>query len=161
MHPVERSLFINAPPATVFRAYTDLSRWLEWNPHLRKVKFNGQGTLALGSKVSTGVKASPVSTTWKVTDLEADRSLTWKSSFPPGVGVVFDHLAEKEWGGTRATLRLTITGPLALVAWAGWVPLFVTGLPGPMDIMNQNEPGLFYGHNLQRSLYQLKSLIEA
>jgi hypothetical protein len=106
------------------------------------------------------VKTSPLSTAWTVTVFEAGRSFTWKSSFPPGVGVVLDHLAEREWGGTRATLRLAITGPLAPLAWAGYVPLFVTGLPGPTDIMNQNEPGLFYGHNLQRALKHLKHLIE-
>ncbi len=160
MRPVERSVFIDAPPDRVYEAYLDLSRWLDWNPHLRNVKPRTDGPLALGSRVSTAVKGSPIGTAWKVTEINAGRSITLSSSFPPGVRVVFEHLAERDWGGTRATLRLGINGPLALPAWAGWVPVFVTGLPGPLDIMNQNEPGLIYGQKMASSLKLLKGMIE-
>lgn len=160
MRPAERSVFIDAPPDRVYEAYLDLSRWLEWNPHLRNVKPHTDGPLALGSRVSTAVKGSPIGTAWKVTEISAGRSVTLSSSFPPGVRVVLEHVAERDFGGTRATLRLSIKGPLAIPAWAGWVPVFVTGLPGPMDVMNQNEPGLFYGQKMVRSLKLLKGMIE-
>ena len=44
------------------------------------------------------------------------RSFAWKSSFFPGLRLVFDHIAEGADGGTRATIRIDIAGPLAFVA---------------------------------------------
>ena len=48
MPSVEHSLTIDAPPATVYESFVDLSRWLEWNPHMREVRPLTQGPLAPG-----------------------------------------------------------------------------------------------------------------
>ena len=135
MPSVQRSLTIDAPPAKVYEAFVDLSRWLEWNPHFREVKPLTEGPLASGSKARIALRLSPLATVWEVTELNPNRSFAWASSSLPGLRLVFDHIAESADGGTRATLRIDIEGPLA----------FLAGLTGA-----------FYGRNLGRSLAALK-----
>ncbi len=73
-----------------------------------------------------------------MTELNPGRSFAWKSSFP-GVTLSFDHIAEAADGGTRATLRIDIEGPLS----------FLAGLAGAV-----------YSRNLDRSLGALKEMLE-
>ncbi len=140
MPSVQRSLTIDAPPAKVYEAFVDLSRWLEWNPHFREVKPLTEGPLASGSKARIALRLSPLATVWEVTELNPGRSFAWASSSLPGVRLVFDHIAEIADGGTRATLRIDIEGPLAFLA---------------------GVTGAFYGRNLGHSLAALKRMLEA
>lgn len=138
MPSVERSLTINTPPEKVYQAFVDLSRWLEWNPHLRTVSPVTEGQLAVGSRARVALKVNPFPGVWEVKELNPGRSFAWTSSLP-GVRLSFDHIAESEEGGTRATLRIDIEGPLA----------FLAGLAGAV-----------YGRNLDRSLSALKEMLE-
>ena len=139
MPSVQRSLTIDAPPAKVYDAFVDLSRWLEWNPHLREVRPLGEGPLAQGSKARVALKLSPLPSVWEVTEVNPGRSFAWASSSLPGLRLIFDHIAEGADGGTRATLRIDIEGPLAFLA---------------------GVTGAFYGRNLDRSLATLKRMLE-
>jgi hypothetical protein len=139
MPSIQRSLTIDAPPAAVYEAFVDLARWLEWNPHLREVKLLGEGPLAQGSKARIALKLSPFVTVWEVTEITPGRSFAWASSSLPGVRLIFDHIAEGADGGTLATLRIHIGGPLALLS----------GLASA-----------FYARNLDRSLAALKRMLE-
>jgi hypothetical protein len=139
MPSVERSLTIDAPPATVYESFVDLSRWLEWNPHMREVRPLSESPLALGSKARIALKRSPFASVWEVTEVNPGRSFAWRASLLPGVRLVFDHIAEGADGGTRATLRIDIEGPLA----------FMAGLAGSI-----------YGRNLDHSLNALKGMLE-
>jgi len=139
MPSVERSLTIDAPPAKVYEAFVDLSRWLQWNPQLREVTPLSEGPLAVGSKARIAGQMMIGARVWEVTELNPGRSFAWKSSFP-GLRLVFDHIAEGADGGARATIRIDIEGPLA----------FLTGLAGTV-----------YGRNfLDRSLGALKGMLE-
>jgi uncharacterized protein YndB with AHSA1/START domain len=140
MPSVERSLTIQAPPAKVYEAFVDLSRWLEWNPHLKAVTPLSEGPLTTGFRARVALKLNPLPSTWEVTEVNPGRSFAWTSSLLPGVRLVFDHIAEGADGGTRATLRIDIEGPLA----------FVAGLAGAV-----------YGRNLDHSLTALKRMLEA
>lgn len=140
MPSVQRSLTIDAPPAQVYEAFVDLSRWLEWNPHLREVRPLTKGPLTPGSKARLALKLNPLPSVWEVTEMNPGRSFAWASSLLPGVRLVFDHVAESTDGGTRATLRTDIKGPLA----------FLAGLAGTI-----------YGRNLNHSLAALKDILEA
>ena len=139
MPSVQRSLTIDAPPAQVYEAFVDLSRWLEWNPHLREVRPLSEGPLTPGSRARVALKLNPLPSVWEVTEMNPGRSFAWASSLLPGVRLIFDHVAESADGGTRATLRIDIEGPLA----------FVAGLAGAV-----------YGRNLDHSLAALKDLVE-
>ncbi len=139
MPSVQRSLTIDAPPAQVYEAFVDLSRWLEWNPHLREVKPLSEGPLAPGSRARVALKLNPLPSVWEVTEMNPGRSFAWASSLLPGIRLVFDHVAESADGGTRATLRIDIEGPLA----------FLAGLASTV-----------YGRNLDHSLAALKRMLE-
>ena len=139
MPSLERSLTIDAPPANVYEAFVDLGRWLEWNPHLRAVTPLSEGPLTPGFRARVTLKLNPLPSTWEVTEVNPGRSFAWKSSLLPGVRLGFDHIAESAEGGTRATLRIDIEGPLA----------FVAGLAGSI-----------YGRNLDHSLNALKGMLE-
>ncbi len=139
MPSVERSLTIDAPPARVYAAFIDLSRWLEWNPQLREVTPLSEGPLAVGSKARIAGQMMIGGRIWEVTELNPGRSFAWKSSFP-GLRLVFDHIAEGADGGARATIRIDAEGPLAFPAWLA---------------------GGFFGRNfLDRSLGALKAMLE-
>jgi len=139
MPSVERCRTIDAPPARVYEAFVDLSRWLEWNPHLRTVTPLSEGPLAPGFRARIALKLNPLPSTWKVTEVNPGHSFAWVSTSVPGVRLVFDHVAESAEGGALATLRIDFQGPLG----------FLAGLAGP-----------FYARNLDHSLAALKSLLE-
>lgn len=140
MPSLQRSLTIDAPPARVYEAFADFGRWLEWNPHLRKVTPLCEGPLVEGCTARIALKLSPFPTVWEVTEVNPGRSFAWASSSIPGVRLVFDHIAEEFDGATIATLRVDVEGPLA----------FLTPITGA-----------FYEHNLSRSLAALKRMLEA
>ncbi|MDP2674347.1 MAG: SRPBCC family protein [Dehalococcoidia bacterium] len=141
MPSVERSLTIAVPPARVYDALVDHSRWLEWNPHMREMRPLSEGPLAPGFRARLAAKLNPFASTWEVTEVNPGRSFAWaSSSFFPGLRLVFDHIAEGADGGTRATIRIDVEGPLAFPAWLA---------------------GGFYGRNfLGRSLGALRRMLE-
>ena len=141
MPSVERSCTINVPPARVYDAFVDHSRWLEWNPHMREMRPLSEGPLAPGFRARLAAKLNPFASTWEVTEVNPGRSFAWaSSSFFPGLRLVFDHIAEGADGGTRATIRIDVEGPLAFLGWLA---------------------GGFYGRNfLGRSLGALRRMLE-
>jgi len=141
MPSVERSLTIAVPPARVYDAFVDHSRWLEWNPHMREMRPLSEGPLAPGFRARLAAKLNPFASTWEVTEVNPGRSFAWaSSSFFPGLRLVFDHIAEGADGGTRATIRIDVEGPLAFPAWLA---------------------GGFFGRNfLGRSLGALRRMLE-
>ncbi len=139
MSSIERSVTINAPPSRVYDAFVDLSRWREWNPHFREVRLLDEGLLSTGSRARIALKLSPLATLWEVTQLNPGRSFAWTSSSLPGLRLLFDHVAEPAEGGTRATLRINVEGPLSFMAPLG---------------------SAFYARNLGHSLDALKRMLE-
>jgi uncharacterized protein YndB with AHSA1/START domain len=141
MPSVERSLTIAVPPARVYDAFVDHSRWLEWNPHMREMRPLNEGPLSPGFRARLAAKLNPFASTWEVTEVNPGRSFAWaSSSFFPGLRLVFEHIAEGADGGTRATIRIDVEGPLAFPAWLA---------------------GGFYGRNfLGRSLGALRRMLE-
>ncbi len=52
---------------------------------------------------------------WVVTEYEEGRSFAWEADFLPGAHLVADHVIEPADGGTRLTLSLTSSGPVAML----------------------------------------------
>jgi hypothetical protein len=99
---------IDAPPARVWEVMSDVERWHEWTPSVRRVRRLGRGPLAVGSRVFIRQPKFPPAV-WRVTDIDAAGRFTWVSR-APGLRVLARHSVEPNGVGSRATLSLELQG---------------------------------------------------
>ncbi len=111
---IARTVSISAPPAKVWQVITRVERWPEWATHMKSLVPQGEGPVGLGSRVRVKAKGLPGSI-WEVTEFEPQRSYTWVTSLAPGLSMTGGHVVEPEDDGSRATLSLEASGPLAAV----------------------------------------------
>ena len=104
---------IAAPPERVWAVMSDVERWSEWTPTVKRIRRLDGGRLAVGSRARIEQPKLP-SAIWEVTELQDGRSFTWVTR-SPGVRVIAKHGVEPVGPGTRATLSVGFSGPL------GWL----------------------------------------
>lgn len=115
MPGLQRTVTIAAPVERVWTVIVDVDRWPERIPTVDAVERLDDGPLVLGSRTRLRQpRLSPA--IWTVTELTDGSSYTWESR-SPGVTVTGSHVVEPEGDGSRLTLTLSITGPLATVGW--------------------------------------------
>ena len=103
---------INVPPQRVFDVSSDVERWAEWTPSIERVEL--VGVRALGHGAAATVKQPGTSAAlWQVTEFVPGERFLWETR-APGARMVGIHTVEPlEGGGTRATLGVETSGPLA------------------------------------------------
>ena len=77
---IERSIEIDAPPATVWSILTDTGAYPDWNPFMRKLA----GELTVGSKLEVRIEppdGRPMSFKPTVLTVEPERELRWLGHF--------------------------------------------------------------------------------
>lgn len=89
---------------------SDVARWHEWTASVTSVKRLENGPLAVGSRAVIRQPRFPPAR-WQVTALEPGRTFTWVST-APGMRVIARHAVEPAGEGSRATLSLSMEGPL-------------------------------------------------
>ena len=107
---------IAAPAERVWAVMSDVERWPEWTPTVTQIERLDKGALVVGSRARIRQPKLPPAI-WQVTDLREGREFTWVTR-SPGVRVTARHAVESAPRGTRASLSVEFSGPLApLVAW--------------------------------------------
>jgi uncharacterized membrane protein len=110
------SVDVAAPPERVWTVMSDIERWPEWTPSVKSIKRLDGGPLRQGSRARIR-QPRLLPAVWTVTDIEPNRSFSWKTG-SPGVWVVARHAVEPSPGGARATLSLQFGGLLGRpVVW--------------------------------------------
>ncbi len=110
------SIDIGAPPERVWAVVSDVERWPEWTPSVKKVQRLDSGPLGPGSRARVR-QPRLLPATWVVTELSRGHSFTWVTA-SPGVRVTARHSVYAAAAGTRATLSVAFSGFLApVVAW--------------------------------------------
>lgn len=112
---------IRATPAEVWAKLTDAARFPEWNTTVTSLR----GKIALGERLELTVPAAP-GRTFKptVTELEADRRMTWSDGFAPMFkGVRTFTLTEKAPGVVEFAMTEVFSG-LMLPMIKGSLPDF-------------------------------------
>jgi uncharacterized protein YndB with AHSA1/START domain len=104
---------IAAPPERVWAVMSDVERWSEWTPTVKRIQRLDGGPLAVGSRARIEQPRLPAAI-WEVTELQEGRSFTWVTR-SPGVRVIAKHGVDPVGQGTRATLSVGFSGPL------GWL----------------------------------------
>ena len=111
---IERVIDIAAPQERVWAVMSDVERWPEWTRSVTRVERLDRGPLAVGSRARVRQPRFPAAV-WTVTALEPGRFFEWRSP-APGLLSVGGHRVEAAGdGGSRVTLSLTWSGPLAAV----------------------------------------------
>ena len=107
----EETVRVSASPEKVWAVYTDVERWPEWTPVMKKIERLEDGPLALGSTARIEAKGGPPSV-WTVTEFTEGRSFTWESK-ARGVKLVAWHVIDADGEGSRVRLGVRMTGLMA------------------------------------------------
>ncbi|MGW1344213.1 SRPBCC family protein [Kribbella sp. NPDC002412] len=112
---LQHSVTIAASPERVWAVVVDVERWPERIPTVEAVERLDDGPLTVGSRTRLSQPRLPTAV-WTVTELAEGSSYTWESR-STGVTVTAAHVVEPHPGGSRLTLALTVSGPLARIGW--------------------------------------------
>ncbi|GGM70820.1 hypothetical protein GCM10011609_03110 [Lentzea pudingi] len=115
MPGLEHTITIAAPPERVWAVLIDVERWPERIPTVDSVELLTEGPFAVGSRARLRQPRLPEAV-WTVTELTPGTSYTWESRSPGVLGVA-SHVVEPHPGGTRLTLAVNVSGPLAGIGW--------------------------------------------
>jgi hypothetical protein len=101
-----------AEPSRMWAVVSDVERWPEWIEVYEEVRRAASGPLEPGDSVHVKQRGLAAGD-WTVTELDEGTVFGWESR-QPGVRLVARHVVTPEpEGGSRLTLRLEMTGPLA------------------------------------------------
>ena len=115
MPGLQHTITIAAPPERVWEVLVDVERWPERYPTVDSVERLDDGPFAVGSRARLRQPKLPEAV-WTVTELTEGTSYTWESRSPGVLGVA-SHVVEPHPEGTRLTLALDVSGPLAGLGW--------------------------------------------
>ena len=121
MRTFETTIDIAAPPARVWAVMSDIERWHEWTASITRVERLDDGPIDVGSRAR--VKQPKLAgSVFEVTAVAPERGFDWVTK-SPGLQGLGRHLIEPRGDGSRVTLAVTFSGPLA-----GLVAMFFGGL---------------------------------
>lgn len=107
----EEVIDVAATPADVWAVLVDVEAWPSWTASMKQVVLTAPGPLRLGSVVKVRQpRLAP--TTFTVTEYVDGRSFAW-STGNALLSTVGDHCVESTAEGSRVTLTLRQSGPLA------------------------------------------------
>ena len=110
---LEDTIWIDAPPATVWVVTEDVERWPEWTPTVSSVTRVVDAPLGVGSVVRIKQPAQPESE-WTVTTFEIGERFAWTTQ-RLGLRMRAEHVLQPEDEGTRNTLRIEARGLVAFL----------------------------------------------
>jgi uncharacterized membrane protein len=105
---------IAAPAERVWEVILDVESWPRWSPSMTSVRRLDGGRLRVGSRARIKQPRLPV-LVWQVTDLDEGAAFTWVAR-SPGLSITAIHEVSAAPGGSRLTLTVAWTGPLAALA---------------------------------------------
>lgn len=111
---IRRTIRIEAPAERSWSVISDIERWPEWTPSVKRVQRHDEGPLRVGTSATLDLRGGTTSR-WTVSDVAEGRSFTWSARIGPAMRFTADHIVEPEGAGCRLTLVLTPSGALGTV----------------------------------------------
>lgn len=109
---IEEVRVVAAGPERVWELVSDLERWDEMLPTMQRVeRLGADGPVGVGARFRVHASGLP-GAVYEVTSWEPGSGFTWVAS-TPGVRTTATHQLQAHIGGTRLTLTIDWSGPLA------------------------------------------------
>lgn len=112
---LQNSILIRAPQDVVWKATEDIARWPEWTPTVESMERLDEGTFKVGSAAYIKQPGLPRSK-WVVTEMDRGRHFTWECTVL-SMRMRATHALSACESGTQNTLRLEMTGVVAVLLW--------------------------------------------
>jgi uncharacterized membrane protein len=106
-------ILIDAGIADVWTIFSDVERWPEWTPSVRKLEYTDGHDLTEGARVRIDQPKLPT-VEWEVTTIDPGSSWTWVAK-NPGIRTVASHTLEPVGTATRVHQTLEQQGPLGAI----------------------------------------------
>jgi len=117
---------IGAPADVVWQLSTAVTDWPAYMPTIRSVERLDDGPLRVGAQARIKQPGQPVAV-WEVTSFEPGRAFSWRSE-RRGLAMTGTHRVVPQGSGSRNTLTIEMTGPLAPVMGLLLGPMMRRGL---------------------------------
>lgn len=101
-----------ASPDRAWQAVTAVTTWPQWTKSMTSVQPLDGSDLAVGHRYRVKQPGFPP-VVWKVTELRDEQEFTWVADSPGVRSVAFHRLDPTTDGGTRISIGVRQTGPLA------------------------------------------------
>lgn len=121
MPTLDTTFEVDAPPAAVWEALTDFSRYGEWNPALPSLTGDPRVGSTLDIALVLGAGAKPMDVQADILKLDPERCFSWRGHL--GADFLFSGFREftlepTESGGTRVRHVESVTGLIAPLFFA-------------------------------------------
>lgn len=103
-----------ADPADVWRLWSNVERWQEWNDQIVHAEL--LGPFAAGSKARIRFRGRPLPLTFQITAIVPERLFTDETRLP-GAVLGHDHILESDGDNTIIRHRLYLRGRAARLYW--------------------------------------------
>jgi hypothetical protein len=108
---IEEKITIAVPPRTIFKIWSDVERWKDWDPDTQEARLNGAFAVGCtGHLVPTKGKGVNI----KITECTTDKSFTCVGGIP-GFSMAFVHEVRPLSEGCEVLHRVTFSGPLSFI----------------------------------------------
>jgi uncharacterized protein YndB with AHSA1/START domain len=107
----ERSIEIDADPATVWDIYADVERWPDWTASVRRLAALDGAAIEVGRRFRIEQPKMP-KLDWEVTEVDPGRSWTWQQRSPGGTTIASHEVVPIDGGRTLVRQRLDQRGPI-------------------------------------------------
>lgn len=102
------TLLTSAPPEAIWRVWTDVPNWKQWDKGLREARL--EGSFAVGATGELIPDKGPVSK-FTITHLVPGESYTFQTKVPGG-WLIIERRLEGQQEGTQFTHEVQFTGPM-------------------------------------------------
>ncbi|MGV9823925.1 SRPBCC domain-containing protein [Gordonia sp. NPDC003429] len=124
---------IEAPRDAVWKVWTDVDAFPEWDPREQRAALTG--AFAVGSTIDSKQKGNPGGT---ATITEVSAPARWVASSPlPGGELRIEHDLEERGDATFVRKTYTVTGLLQVLFRLWWGPRVIAAMPATFDALER------------------------
>ena len=112
---IKNSIVINKSKEKVWNTTIDFQSWVNWNPNVERIKYEGNEQIKIGSSAIIKQRNMP-ETKWEIISLNLYHGFSWQCSVY-GMQMIATHSLKEDQNGTLNELQFEVKGWLTYLLW--------------------------------------------